>query len=202
MVKNDDFMSDERLLNLKEKITSLEKLLYPDFKNGMDAKNCCAPNEAYSQIIDIDSWAKFYFVNEIMDNGELFFPKSSFFSLDNTNNVLRAGPVWDFDWACLGQSSTCILQNTIYYDALFKSPSFTQKVKDLWQKYYTLIDIDLQIETLREEISVAAEFDFLIWGKHNDSSNIVREDFDSYVDFLKETLNKKLLVVNDFICEL
>lgn len=201
-VKNDDSMNDSRLENLKEKIYSLEKLLYPNFSDDINASDCSAPDELYSEILDIDSWAKFWFVNEIMDNGELGWPKSCYFTFDTANNIFKAGPVWDFDWASLGQSSTCILQDTLYYDALFKSSSFTSKAKNLWQEYYSLIDIDGQIETLREKISVAAEFDTLIWGKHKDPSEVVREDFDAYVDFFKETLDKKLLVVNDAIMAL
>ena len=34
------------------------------------------------------------------------------------------------------------------------------------------------------------------WGEHADPSGIIREDFDAYVDFLKDTLNKKFDVVN------
>lgn len=199
-VKNDDSMNDSRLENLKEKIYSLEKLLYPNFSDDINASDCSAPDEVYSEILDIDSWAKYYFVNEIMSNRELGWPKSCYFTFDTANNIFKAGPVWDFDWVY--QDLTCVLQDTLYYDALFKSPSFTSRAKNLWQEYYSLIDIDGQIETLREKISVASEFDTLIWGKHKDPSEVVREDFDAYVDFLKETLNKKLLVVNDAIMAL
>ena len=206
MIKNDDYMIDDsdvitsggeaRLNRLQEKITALEEKLYPDFTEGMNTNSCSAPDETYSEMLDIDSWAKFWLVNEIMDNGELGHPKSCYFTFDSTNNVLKAGPVWDFDWAALGQASSCRLKGTIYYNALFKSPSFTARTKELWGESYAKIDIATQIETMREQIYVAQQYDTMRWGAHNDPSGIARADFDAYVDFLKDTLEKKLAVVN------
>ena len=212
MIKNDDYMIDDnnvitsggeaRLSRLQEKITALEEKLYPDFTAEMNTNNCAAPDESYSEVIDIDSWAKFWFVNEIMNNGELGHPKSCYFTFDSTNNILKAGPVWDFDWASLSQASSCRLKATIYYDALFKSPAFVSRTKELWSKSYANIDISTQIEAMREQISLAAVYDTMLWGAHKDPSGIVRADFDAYVDFLKDTLEKKLVVVNTAINEL
>ena len=199
MVKNDDTMTDERLTALSDKITALEHLLYPDFADGMNTSACVAPDEAYQAIIDLDSWAKFWLVNEIMDNGELGHPKSCYFTFDNTNDVLKAGPVWDFDWASLSQQSAIRLQNTLYYNALFKSPSFIARLHELWNAHRSTIDLDAQIATLRETLAVAATFDTMRWGAHNDPSGISRADFDAYVDFLKETLAKKYAVVDSAV---
>ena len=209
MIKNDDYMINDnnelttggqaRLERLQTKIANLETLLYPDFTTGMDTNKCSAPDESYAEIIDIDSWAKFWFVNEIMDNGELGHPKSCYFTFDSTNNFFKAGPVWDFDWAALYQRSSCILKNKIYYNALFKSPSFKERIKVLWREYYIAIDIDSRIESMRNEIYVSQQYDTMVWGEHKDPSGIVRANFDAYVDFLKETLLKKVIVVNNDI---
>ena len=209
MIKNDDYMIDDnneltaggqaRLERLQTKITNLETLLYPDFTTGMDTNNCSAPDESYAEIIDIDSWAKFWFVNEIMDNGELGHPKSCYFTFDSTNNFFKAGPVWDFDWAALYPRSSCILKNKIYYNALFKSPAFKERTKVLWGEYYSAIDIGSRIESMRNEIYVSQQYDTMVWGEHKDPSGIVRANFDAYVDFLKETLLEKVTVVNNDI---
>lgn len=199
MIKNDDSMTDERLSSLEEKVNALEKLLYPDFADGMSASDCSAPDETYSDVLDIESWAKFWLVNEVMSNNELWHPKSCYFTYDSTKNILKAGPVWDFDWASLSQESACNLKGTIYYDALFKSSSFTKKTKEIWSEYYSSIDVAARIEEMRKELSLAAEFDTKLWGAHNDPSEIARKDFDAYVDFLKETLENKLSVVNSEI---
>ena len=209
MIKNDDYMIDDagtlttggqaRLSRLQEKITALEEKLYPDFTEGMNTNSCSAPDETYKDVIDIESWAKFYLVNELMSNGELGHPKSCYFTFDSAKNIFKAGPVWDFDWASLSQSSSCYLQNTIYYNALFKSPSFKEKVREVFSQYSSSINIANRIEEMREEIALSAEYDTKIWGEHNDPSGIKRTDFNAYVDFLKDTLQKKLVIVTSFV---
>jgi len=107
MIQNDDFMVDEngvitsggaaRLERFQAKIENLEKLLYPDWTEGMNTDDCIAPDESYAETIDIDSWVKFWFVNEIMDNRDCVDPRSDFFTFDSMNNIFKAGPVWDFD---------------------------------------------------------------------------------------------------------
>ena len=209
IVKNENGMLDsdgnitsggkERLERLNAKINVLEKLLYPDFTEGTDTNKCSAPNEGYSSMIDTDSWIKFWLVNEIMDNKKLETPESCFFTFD-MQNTLTAGPVWDFETASVYQRSSCRLQNTLYYDALFKSPAFTARTRELWDTYYSRMDIEAFIESTRDAISTAAQYDMMLWGsKSNDPSGVNRKDFNAYTDFLKETIIKKISVVNKFI---
>ena len=209
IVKNENWMLDidgnitsggkARIERLNAKINVLEKLLYPDFTEKMETNGCSAPNEGYSTILDIDSWIKFWFVNEIMDNKKLETPESCFFTFD-TKNSFKAGPVWDFETASLYQRSSCTQQNTLYYDALFKSPAFVDRTKELWATYYSRTDIETFIESTRDAISTAAQYDMMLWGsKSSDPSGINRKNFNAYVDFLKETVSKKISVVNEFI---
>ena len=202
MLDNDGNISSggkERLDRLKAKINVLEKLLYPDFDEGMETGECSAPNEGYSSMIDIDSWIKFWFVNEIMDNKKLETPEDCFFTFDK-QNIFKAGPVWDFETASVYQQSSCRLQNTLYYDALFKSPAFTARMKELWSTYYSRMKLDDEIESMRSTLLTAAEYDMMRWGtQSNDPSGINRKDFNAYVDFLKETVSKKIGIVNKLI---
>lgn len=209
MIKNDDYMIDEngelssggeaRLERLQGKIDRLEQLLYPDCKNGDNTNNCSTPDESYLGTIDADSWIKFWFVNEIMDNGELRHPKSTYFSFNSANNILKAGPVWDFDWSSLEQRSACTLKTSLYYNALFKSPLFKSRVKELWNEYYEEISISSHIELMRSKLAVAAQYDTMLWGEHEDLSGIKRENFNAYVDFLKERILDKLSIVDNNI---
>lgn len=190
MVKNDDRMAangEAQLATLKEKVDALEKLLYP--ADG-------TPDETYADTLDIDSWAKFWLVNEIMDNGELGHPKSCYFTFETAQNRLKAGPVWDFDWASLAKRTNVRLQNTLYYDALFKSPAFTAKVKAILNDRAADIDISGEIEALRPRLRTAAALDAEKWGvNHNPNGGLTLKDFDAHVDFLKEALEQKHGVV-------
>ena len=61
---------------------------------------------------------------------------------------------------------------------------------------YPNIDISAQIETMREEIGLAALYDTKMWGVNHNPAGLLYNDFDGHVNFLKETLKKKLAVVN------
>ena len=209
MIKNDDYMVGEndeissggkaRLERLRKKIADLEKLLYPDWKEGMDTNDCPAPDESYTGMIDIDSWAKFWVVNEIMDNRDSGHPRSDYFTFDSKNNIFKAGPVWDFDKSLFRVTEYCWLKDTLYYNALFKSPAFVSRVKELWNEYFGRIDVEPFIESLRSTLDIAAEYDLTLWG-HNDYTNMLLNkdfgNFNGYVDYLKERVQTKISIVD------
>lgn len=211
MIKNDDYMIDEnkamttggnaRLARLKRKILALELLLYPNYLDVTNLNDCEAPSTAYTTKLDDASWAKFWLVNEIMTNGELGHPKSCYFTFDSTNNVLKAGPVWDFDWASLSLSNEVCLNGTIYYNALFKSDSFKNAVKTIWAEKSGMINLSEQIEIFRNDLKTAATYDALIWGiNHNPNlEELTFSNFDGHVDFLKDALNNKFQIVSSYI---
>lgn len=205
MIKNDDYMVDDdgnitsggqaRLERLQTKIANLENLLYPDYTEGMNTDDCSAPDESYTQMLDVESWAKFWLINEIMSNGELGHPKSCYFTFDSTNNLIKAGPVWDFDWASLYIHNSCILKSKIYYNALFKSISFKNALIHIWNEYENDINLNSRLEFLKKEISIAAKYDAVIWGVNHNPAQIEFLDFNEHVDFLKTVLNTKHSVV-------
>ena len=219
MVKNDDYFYDEdndnnmtsggyaRIKRFQDKIKALEKLLYPDYVDGMNTNDCAAPDEAYTKVIDVKSWAKFWLINEIMDNTELNEPKSAYFSYvhKDEGDVFKAGPAWDFDAGASTDNAPVKLDTSIYYNALFKSPLFISALEEVWEEYKSMIDaskINAEIDLMRDTLKVAAKVDSLRWGVHLDLSGIERPDYDAYVDFLKSSLDNKFAVVSDYISAL
>lgn len=191
MIKNDDSMTDERLEAIKDAVTDLENRLYPE------------EGEPDISKIDIDSYIKFWLVNELMCNSnELGHPKSCYFTYTASDKIFRAGPVWDFDWSTLHLQDSCKCQDKLYYDALFKSSAFKARVAELWASYSSSLSVDEEIERIRTQIKVASKFDSLLWGIHLDPSIVFRTGFDAYVNFLKKSLNQKLEVVDSFINQL
>ena len=213
MVKNDDYMLNEeedaisndgqaRLDRFHAKIEKLEKLLYPNFAEGTSIENRPAPDESYTKIIDVESWAKFWLINEIMDNTELREPKSAYFTYDNKNDLFKAGPVWDFDAGASTDDAPVQLDTTIYFDALFKSPLFIAATEKVWNEYKEKIKIDSVITAMRNVLDVAAKVDSLRWGIHLDISNVERSNYGAYVDFLKTSLNNKIATVGTYVNDL
>ena len=133
-----------------------------------------------------------------MCNEEALHPKSCYFTFDSANNIMKAGPVWDFDWAALyeSQADYCFLTGFIYYNALFKSSVFIDEVKEVWDNYSSDIEIDNKIEELRDYLSVAANYDAKKWGVNHNPFDMQLSDFNAHVDFLKTLLDSKMETVD------
>lgn len=74
-----------------------------DYENALYGSNFAHPGLGYRAYIDVPSFIDYFIVNEVCRNGD-GFKKSRFFSKDQdksdgTVKKLKAGPVWDFDWA-------------------------------------------------------------------------------------------------------
>lgn len=193
MIKNDDYITDEKLDFLKSKISKIENILYDknfpytdETKRNYDTR--------YADFVDLDSFAQFYVVNEIMHNRELNNPKSCYFTFNTEKEYLKASAVWDYDWACETTSTKLFVNNSIYYDSLFKIADFNDKVNyyvsDL---FITENDIVEQVESLRNKISKGVKLDEKRWG--NGFRNPVGEkqaNFDAYVDNVRDCIVSRL----------
>ena len=179
-------LSEEKLDLLIENINMLENALYEqEIVNLQD-------------YVGIESFAKFYIVNEIMANGELNHPKSSYFTFDSETKILSAGPVWDFDWAGATSSASFIIKNTIYYDRLFKDEEFCATVEELLDsENLTQSKIENKIEEMRNQISSSVALDNLIWGKHNNPVGNQFDTFDEYVDNLTQCIGTRINYLKD-----
>lgn len=193
LIKNDDYMTQEKLDLLKARISEMEEVLYGNNFPYTD-ENKTSYDRRYEDYIDLDSFAKFYVVNEIMHNGELGHPKSCYFTFTTENGYLKAGPVWDYDWACGTTATQLSLMNTIYYDALFKIPEFNEKVNNyLSDSLITANGVSEEVERLRNEISKAVVLDGQRWGtNHRNPVGNKQSNFNGYVDDVKNCIVSRL----------
>lgn len=87
-----DVITPEQKTYIAAFVDSLETALYsPDFAD---------PVNGYRKFLDVPSFIHYFLVNEVARNGD-GFKKSRYFHKDKYSNggKLKAGPVWDFDWA-------------------------------------------------------------------------------------------------------
>ena len=86
-------------------VDSLETALY-----GADFAD---PVNGYRKYLDVPSFITYFLVNELSRNND-GFKKSVFFHKDKNSNGgrLKAGPVWDFDWAWKDLYGCDIFDNT------------------------------------------------------------------------------------------
>lgn len=91
-VKDPDFTEedDERIITFADVQNSINSMTATLSAGGDIAK-----------YIDMESWAKFWLVNDLVRNVETFHPKSCYIFNENpaAGEKWKFGPVWDFDWA-------------------------------------------------------------------------------------------------------
>lgn len=89
----DEFdITNEQRTYIASYVDSLETALYAPNFNDLQI--------GYRNYLDVKSFIDYFIVNEVARNGD-GFKKSVYFHKDKDSNdrKLKAGPVWDFDWA-------------------------------------------------------------------------------------------------------
>ena len=148
-------------------------------------------------MIDIDSWAYKYLIDEIMENGDADIASSYFYYADGK---IYAGPLWDYD-NTLGVSTRnqnpCtflaksgyqyINHETPYYDALNANEVFYNRMVELYKtKMLPALQEKIETELLEEEelISNAVAMNRIRWANAFDAQNSEIRDVQGIVDYL------------------
>ena len=91
-IKDPDFSEedDERVVTYDDIVASVNEMT-STLKQGGDI----------SQHVDMETWAKFWLVNDLVRNVETHHPKSCYLFNENPaeGEKWKFGPAWDFDWA-------------------------------------------------------------------------------------------------------
>ena len=91
-IKDPDFSEedDERVVTYNDIVASVNEMT-STLKQGGDI----------SQHVDMETWAKFWLVNDLVRNVETHHPKSCYLFNENPagGDKWKFGPAWDFDWA-------------------------------------------------------------------------------------------------------
>lgn len=171
VVENYGVYPEEKKIVLSNRVQDLENLIMSSLHNNPDSM--CQ----LSNLMDIDSWARRYLIDEISGNSDAGF-RSSFFYYDYEKDTFYGGPIWDYD-ASLGKgfrlnylrSQAFIAQNENmsphtklpYYQALMKNPLFSDRVKELYKcEFRPLINEYLKtryIDSLHQELDRSVKID-------------------------------------------
>ena len=120
-----------------------------------------------NRMIDVDSLARYYLMNEYVLNGESFFT-SFFWYQDGASDVLHVGPLWDFD-TCMGNKNEKVTDynassTSVLMKKMLNIPAFYQRVQELYARYEpVLTGMAGQIDGRKAEIGVSADLNYLRW---------------------------------------
>lgn len=199
MVKNDDDMTQQKLDALRNRINDIEAEL--------DTGNLSH--------IDLTSWAKAYLIQKIMGNVEIGHPKSFYVIYSSSEDKLKAGPAWDFDWSALsnlGSYANVPVEDCVYYPLLFESDEFKAELARVWNAYKATINDNLQdaLDGYVDQLVFASQLDIEKWGlmknrptgntyRHTSSDYPLLDSYDSYIQQLKDQITGAMQKVEEII---
>ena len=161
MFKNpdEDVLQPAHFEYMSNYINTFESLLYEDATFPQ--------NREYASMIDEVSFIDWWFVMELTVNPEPYVPRSCFFNKDR-NGLLKAGPVWDFDFGTFRKRDSFCAADVLWYDRLFRDPVFVSKVKERWgllkPRFEEVIAI---IEECGESLSESERLNTKMWDLRN-----------------------------------
>lgn len=123
--------------------------------------------------IDVDSFVKYYLVNEYVQNREAF-ATSFFWYQDGPEDVLHVGPIWDFD-TCMGNDGAAFTESYgdqhVLFRYLLAVPEFRARTEELYQQYQSAFaGMKDNAQVLKDQIYDSAVMNYLRWnvlGKPN-----------------------------------
>ncbi len=149
-----------------------------------------------SEYIDVRSFAQYYLMTEYFMNAESFV-SSNYYYQDGPEDVIHAGPVWDYDSSMGNQKRDRI--SCVRYSALMTMLMSTPAFNGFVQRYYLYVrDIFAQtsdfVAATYGVLSPAAEMNYLRWdvlGKNVpwDKVEPFRETYAAAVSALTEWLD-------------
>lgn len=167
--KDPEELSTQQESYLMGQLNDMNKAIYATDKNSATWQN----------YIDLDTLARYYIVQEVMDNTEAFYGSTYLYKDRGATSNWNFGPVWDF-----GNSLRRNEQKFLYHDSPFspqiwiaeivKFPAFQAKVKELWPDFYNnqYPSISAHIDNFITSIKSAAACDAQRWPAYGTTNPI------------------------------
>lgn len=182
--KTPELLSPEQENYLRTQMTAIDNAIFAEDKN--DAK--------WVEMIDMESLARFYVVQEIMDDCESFHGSCYLHRDMGADKKWTFGPVWDFGNSMMrGDKCKFIYDEPAFHQTwigeVAKFPAFQEKVKEVWKEfaedgYKGLIDW-IDSETAR--MKTAAASDAERWPNYGNADLVSRVA--TFKELLKNSTN-------------
>ena len=164
--KSPEELSNEQETFLRTQMQAINDAIYNSDKNST----------TWEEYIDIESAARFYVVQEIMDDCESYHGSCYLTRDRGADQKWHFGPVWDFGNAYQrGNKAEFIWQNATFNQTwigeLYKFPRFQAKVKEVWKEFCETGYPNLvkYICDYSDKIESAAALDYERWPEYGSS---------------------------------
>lgn len=157
----------------------------------------------WDEIIDMDSWAQKYLLEEILINSDVGLA-SEFFYYDTTDGVIYAGPIWDMDVILINNADTPWLSDRAiiagrphlmeltdkhYFHELLQKPAFRERVEELYRTEFRPLLcrlLDTGLENYLQKTVDAAKANQIRWNGGDSGEKVagLAEILQKRMDFL------------------
>lgn len=178
--------------------------------NELTRLMACAsfPDNGYRDLVDIDTFAKYFIVQTIIMNKDLFRPRaetgeeigSTFFYKDKGGRI-SAGPLWDLDWSLSSYpfEGREFLPNSFpyqihpFFNRFFDDPVFHARYIEIWNENYidNILSMSSFIDDLADKIRLSAIENNRRW-----SSSASASGFNWHINSVKEYYNARIVYLN------
>lgn len=139
---------------------------------------------AISALIDVDSFVKFYFVQELTENSDIV-ASSVYLYKDGPDDKIHAGPVWDFDIALfnhdkgeqlgadplsdyvknIGTLRSPYRPSNPWFQDLYRNVGFAARANELWQESVgeAIAGLPARIDEYEDAVAASAVKNFVRW---------------------------------------
>ena len=181
-------------------VTDAEKDRMDSLIAQMEAELLSGGDLTASGLIDLDSWARRYIIDEITENVDADRASGFFYYYEGR---FYAGPIWDYDKGlgnCQQSRNPCAfvannekrsaIYSLPYYPALYRNPSFLSRVKELYiTEFQPLLNelIDGGLDSRAAELAAASQMNALRWKgltPELDSAALIPMDHEKLAEYL------------------
>lgn len=187
-----------------------------DFEAALYGENFKDPDNGYRKYIDVDTFVKWFLVQELIANLE----PNIYYVLPSRDDKLQIGPVWDAEWS-LGLAyradeysgwegypakpdrEQAIWSRWKYYGRLFEDEYFVDAVRTEWQDLQTkLPEFQEKMHKVATDISTEQAQNFQRWDILNWNISVGLVHFGSWskeVEYVENFFADRIKYLEDFL---
>lgn len=155
---------------------------------------------AYKQYLDLDSFAKQFLIDKLVLNPDAM-RMSTFYYKDRDSDILKAGPLWDYDRAMGISLPNYTLAIGDYpdsmkgwYSVLYADEEYYNKLVGYYQQLLPYLEDILvnKIDAYADMIGPSVAMDEILW-----PMDYIYHEHESYVKYLKYFLANRIAFLNE-----
>lgn len=184
MFKEPDEVSPELFQEIQDYVNAMEDAIY-------DSKKFA--EREYAAYMDLDTFADWWIVNELITNAESQQPKSVYM-YKKSNGKLKAGPIWDCDYCTFypGFATKYLGTVSLYYNQLYRDYQFRSLIREHWLRHREdFLRIPDFIDELGQKLASSDALNHPMWPIYytvNEDENL---DYTAAIERLKQTYSAR-----------